>query len=247
MDSNRFLISDASYSYKTKCAGLGVVDLSSGKKYSSSISNIATSSIAEYRALLLSVQIALKKKYENVVFVYDNKELDLDPLKLWLIGKIETYQFLWLKREYVQEADKLANKARLLQEKLFIKPASNTYISDTKLVAAFRKYSRQKILRAFMSIATKNEYLILKTLYENGKHPPVLVEESSLDFYSDIYNLLKKQSNKKSFVKYIDKNYPGTLDRHKFCNAKPESYYKQVVKKIINKLDELNRKNDDQK
>jgi len=55
------------------------------------------------------------------VFVYDNKSLNLDTLKLWLVGKIDSYQFLWFKRNFVYDADKLAKKARVLHEKLIVK------------------------------------------------------------------------------------------------------------------------------
>jgi len=65
MSINKFLISDASYSYNHKCAGLGVLDLYSGKKYRDSLVDIQSSETAEYRALLLSVRIALKNNYED--------------------------------------------------------------------------------------------------------------------------------------------------------------------------------------
>ena len=58
MHDNIFMISDASYSEATKCAGLGVIDLHSNKKYSQSLREIKDSYSAEYNAVLLSVSIA---------------------------------------------------------------------------------------------------------------------------------------------------------------------------------------------
>jgi len=114
------MISDASYSKTIKCAGLGVIDLYSNKKNSQSLQEVENSYSTEYRAVLFSVSIALKNNYKNVVFAYDNKSLDLESLKIWLKGKIDVFQFLWLRRSYVKDADKIARKARKVQEQLHI-------------------------------------------------------------------------------------------------------------------------------
>ena len=236
MNDNIFMISDASYSDKTKCAGLGVIDLYTGKKYSHSVSNIKNSHAAEYRALLLSVRIAIDNGYDNVVFVYDNKGLNLDTLKLWLDGKIHSFQFLWLKRVFVNDADKLARKARSLQEKLIIKETLRETIEDSDLVRVFKRYTQHKIIRAFMSIANNDEYEILKTYRNTQGYPPVLVQTKSLDFFSDIYNLLASAKNKKRFYKFIDKNYSGTINVTEFQTSKSNEYYISVIKNIIDKL-----------
>lgn len=241
MTDNIFMISDASYSSVTKCAGLGVIDLYTGKKYSQSICDVKNSYYAEYRALLLSVRIAIENGYNNVVFVYDNKSLNLDSLKLWLVGKINTYQFLWLKRMYVDEADELARKARSLQEKLIIKETLCKTIDDSDLIRVFKTYSQHKIIRAFMTIANNNEYEILKTYRDNKVYPPVLVETSSLDFFSDIYNLLKSSKNRKRFYNFIDKNYSGNIDATQFRTPKSNEYYLSVIKKIISKLSYMDK------
>jgi len=59
--------------------------------------------------------------------------LELDTLKEWLRGKIQIYQFLWLKHVYVAPADRLANKARRIYEKLIPEDISNRQISDHAL------------------------------------------------------------------------------------------------------------------
>jgi len=238
MTNNIFMISDASYSDNTKCAGLGVIDLHTNKKYSHSLSEIKNSYAAEYRALFLSVSIAIQNNYDNVVFVYDNQSLKLDSLKLWLVDKIHTYQFLWLKRAYVDNADKLAKKARTLQEKLIVNKISSPIIDDTNILQIFKTYSKKKIILACMKIATKNEMIILNTHIKNKKYSPLLVDTKSLDFYSDIYHLLSRASTKsqKSYFKFIDKHYSKTIDMDNFLKVKSDAYYVQLIKKIITKL-----------
>jgi len=238
MTDNIFMISDASYSDTTKCAGLGVIDLHTGQKYSHSLCKMKNSHVAEYRALCLSVRIAIQNNYDNVVFVYDNQSLKLDTLKLWLLDKIQTYQFLWLKRAYVDDADKLARKARTLQEKLIANKTPSLVISDDNILQVLKTYPKKKILRACMKIANKEESVILNTHIKDEKYPPVLVSENSIDFYSDVYHLLSKQKAKaqKSYLKFIDKNYSKNIDIDKFLRAKPNEYYVVLVHKIVSKL-----------
>jgi len=52
MTDNIFMISDASYSEATKCAGLSIIDLHTNQKYSHSICNIKNSYIAKYSCTL---------------------------------------------------------------------------------------------------------------------------------------------------------------------------------------------------
>jgi len=236
MTDNVFMISDASFSHKTNCAGIGAIDLSTGKKYSEVLYDIQTSHVAEYRALLLSVRIALKNKYNNVVFVYDNQSLQLDSLKEWLRGKIDTYQFLWLKRVYLEHADKLANKARILYEKLIVQEILKEKITDGVLIERFKGYAQTKIMRAFLTLANHDEQVILKTYIKNQQYTPVLVDSKSLNFYSDIYNLLRLDKNRARFFKFIDKNYAGIIDMQVFATPKTDEYYLVLIKKMLKKL-----------
>jgi len=242
MTDNKFMISDASYSEVSRCAGLGVIDLHTNKKYSESVCNIDSTYTAEYRALLLSVQIAIKNKYDNVVFVYDNKALKLETLKLWLVDKIQSYQFLWLKRSYVREADKIAKKARLLHEKLMIKNSCSSRIDGNALITAFKSYSQHKIIRAFMAISNKEQFEVLKGYRDNKKYSTVFISEGGLDFYCDIFYLLSKEKNKSSFYNYIDRHYPYVINTSLFTNPKPKKYYIDLIKKIISRLGKLNTK-----
>jgi hypothetical protein len=233
MNANIFMISDASYSQTSQCAGLGVIDLCTNKRYAYTMPDIGNSHIAEYHALLYSVRIAIKNRYSNVVFVYDNKMLQLDSLKKWIEDKIHCAQFLWLKREYVNDADKLARKARSLQEKLIPNKLLKRQLLQSDLVQQFKHYSQHKIIRAFFTIANDDEYAILKSYRDNHKYPPLLVDEESLEFYSDIYNLLTVKKNRDRFYSYIDKNFAGNIDTMKFKTPKSNEHYHTLISKII--------------
>ena len=230
------MISDASHSHYTRCAGLGVIDLYTGKKYSHSISNIENSSVAEYRALCLSVQIAINNGYDNVVFVYDNRELNLDSLKLWLTGKIYSFQFLWLKRAYVKDADKIAKKARDLQEKILKSTPSKLIIDDSNLLQAFKSYSVKQIVRAFISIAEKNDAKILRLFVNDKTYSLTKITKESIEFHLDIYHLITKEKDKKRFLKLIRENYSGTIEIEKLQTPKSDEYYLDIIKSIIDKL-----------
>jgi len=180
MTNNIFIISDASYSSCTKCAGLGVIDLHTNKEYSYTLREAASSHYAEYRALLLSVAIALRNNYNNVVFVYDNKTLNLESLKVWLPGKIDSFQFLWLKRNYVKNADKIARVAREIQEQFdinkpkllasvnMIKQKGHT-LNDQQLIEAIRCYKPEKIAKFCLTIASDEEKELVYNYFNKKK------------------------------------------------------------------------------
>ncbi len=240
MTDNIFMISDASHSCETKCAGLGVIDLHTGKKYSHSVCNIEDSSMAEYRALFLSVQIAINNSYDNVVFVYDNKELNLDTLKLWLIGKIDSYQFLWLKRVFVNDADKIARKARSLQETILRSKKRNLILDDNNLLLTFKKYSTKKIIKAFLVIATKADAKILRLFIDDKSYSLTKIGKDSIDFYIDIYHLITKEKDKERFLKFIKQNYTEDIKTEKLQVLKDDKHYLIIIKSIIEKLNSVN-------
>ena len=240
MTDNIFMISDASHSCETKCAGLGVIDLHTGKKYSNSVCNIENSSMAEYRALFLSVQIAINNSYDNVVFVYDNKELNLDTLKLWLIGKIDLYQFLWLKRVFVNDADKIARKARSLQEKILKSNKKNLILDDNNLLLTFKEYPTKKIIKAFLVIATKADAKILRLFVDDKSYSLTKINKDSINFYIDIYHLITKEKDKRLFLKFVKQNYNGNIDMEKSQLLKNDEHHLAIIKSIIDKLNSIN-------
>jgi ribonuclease HI len=246
MRNNIFLISDASYSDTTHCAGLGVIDLSNGKKYIQSLEDIETSSMAEYRAILLSVQVALKNNYDNVVFVYDNKSLDLESLQIWLNGKIQNYQFLWLKRVYVKEADKLARKARSLQEKLdLLKPAKKKIVKKeisnkqkgkelkgAALIEAIKKKSLKEIVKFCGVIGSDNDRRFLKGYTNCLKTESYEMNKASIKLFMLIHGLLPK-TTKKNFFRFVQKRIKDDELHKKFVSGHQINYYSCILQEVI--------------
>ncbi len=239
------MVSDASYSSQTKCAGLGVIDLYTNKEYSRTLQEVANSYHAEYRALLLSVTIALRNNYNNVVFVYDNKNLNLKSLKVWLHGKIDSFQFLWLKRNYVKNADKIARTARELQEQLCIdKPKQSPSLgvkkkkipnlNDQQLIEAIRCYKPEKIAKFCLTIASDEEKELVNNYLNKKKSTKYTPTKNGIDVLMLLCFLLPKEIRKNFFLyvknKVKDKKYQLKVNRNK-----PIAFYVKRIHKIIDK------------
>ena len=200
MENNIFLLSDASYSDENKIAGLGVIDTFTQKKYKTTVKNINSPYEAEFHALALSIKIAVINNYSNVIFVYDCKELVLDDLKKYVINKFNTAQFLWLKRTYLGEADKLAKGARKLAEKLNIPKATKKEIKEIK-----EELKMKKCIKFFKSYDTKRKILAI-LLIANDREKEVLngfISSSSIKIYSSSNKLLGLGSKKRTLMKFV--------------------------------------------
>lgn len=259
MDDNIFIISDASYSSKTKVAGLGVIDLYSGIKHSMNRINMKNSFESEYYALLLSVQIAIKNKYNNVVFVYDCQGLHLDKLKEYLKNKIKNFQFLWLKRSFTDEADSIARLARELEEKLIAtsrkqkKKVSNQYdfkkaqkkiisdkkVSNAKLLKIFKGVDEKNIIYSCMCIATVKEKKVLIHYLNGTKEMPLELATriDKISLYNFVYNMIPENKRKK-FYHFIENIILGKFDKGKIVQIKPREIYIEMIQRV---LDELKR------
>lgn len=228
MRDNIFLVADASYSQISKCAGLGVVNLNTGERYVETHFDIPSSLYAEYRALILSVQIALKNNYDNVVFIYDNKTLNVSMLEKHLKGKIEFYQFLWLKRNYLSQADELAKDAREFYEKIGRKRSSH---KNKELIAKFKSYGTKKILQAFSLIANTSEKEIIRGYLSGSGYANALVGERSIGFFRTIVNLLPRE-NKAEFVKYLNRHAAFDFYKKGRISPQKESVYLTKIHQI---------------
>lgn len=243
MEDNIFILSDASYSSKTKIAGLGVIDTFREKKYKLSVININSIQQAEFFALALSIKIAICNKYSNVVFVYDCKELKIDSLVEYANKKIKNVQFLWLKRNYLNEVDSLAKSARKLIEKLNIKKA---LAEDLKKIE--NKYILEERKRIFMSFPTKQK--IMAVVYiANEREYEIL--NGFLSFSLIDTSLEKGLGSKKgTFLKFVYTILVGD-DKVSFLNyilyVKPslnKKIFKRglVLNQVNNYLNEIFRK-----
>jgi len=240
MTDNIFIISDASYSFNSKCAGLGAIDLYANKKYSQALQEIENSYHAEYRALLLSVLIALKNNYDNVVFVYDNKNLNLESLKVWLRGKIDSFQFLWLKRSYVKDADKIARQARELQEKFRIKrpkqvtsvKKNKATLNDQQLIEAIRYYKPNKIATFCLTIASNEERKLVRNYFNKTKAIAYTPTKNGVDTLMLLCFLLPKDMRKNFFL-YVKNRMEGKEYKSRVTRKRTTPFYIKRLHKII--------------
>lgn len=227
MEDNIFILSDASFSDKTKLAGLGVIDTFTQKKYQLSVNKLNSVLEAEFYALALSIKIAIRNNYSNVIFVYDCKYLNITALVEYANKKIKNAQFLWLKRYYLSDVDSLAKNARKLIEKLNIKKATNSELVKIKKDYMiknkqdfFKSFSTKKKILAVMNICNTREKEIL-----NG-----FLSSSSISFFKNkplgsnkgrllkfVYLMLKGE-DKISFLHYLTYVNPN-LNKKSFVKS----------------------------
>jgi hypothetical protein len=244
MESNIFLISDASYSMHKNCAGLGVVDMHSKKRHSQSVRDVKGAAEAEYRALLLSVQIAIENKYDNVVFVYDYMHINTSLFKKYLDPIGIHYQFLWLKREFVKEADSLANKARKLEEKLNIKVKMQKKKRATKnkklknelnpqqLMDAIRAKPIERIVKFCLTIAENEEKKLVHAYFKEKKTIGYNPSRSGIDFLMFLYQLLPKEI-RKNFYQYVESQVQNHSLKSRLIKVHPINYYETKIERIV--------------
>lgn len=244
MKDNIFLLSDASYCSKTNIAGIGVVDTYNSKKYFFKIRGITTSSQSEFIALLYSIKIALKEEYNHVVFVYDCKNLDLDNLKLYIKDKFHSSQFLWLKRNFICEADFLAKKALSLSNNLAFFPEiikKNHKLNISEAINCFSSYSYKQIIKSVMYCANKKECELLD-IFLKGKYDIYNLPEYKSDdvqLYRFIYHMLAKNKRDK-FYEFIISINPFILSNKEFKKRPNNIILLNRIELIINYSKKLN-------
>jgi len=121
---------DGTASHNPGNMGIGVVLIKDGKiiaEISKRLPGVGTNNTAEYRALLLGVQAASKKSWDNVEFEGDSEVVinlvsgikRTEKAHLLRIQKrvkqelsgINSYTFKWIPRKYNSDADRLASNA----------------------------------------------------------------------------------------------------------------------------------------
>lgn len=255
MKDNVFMISDASFSSKTKVAGIGVVDLYTQEKYSMSVENMLDPYSSELRALIYSIEIAIKNGYKHVVFVYDNKSLKLDGLIEYVKDKFISSQFLWLKRNYVSKADKLASKSRKIQESLLknsnvkvLKPKAKIKpkkITMPDLLKHFKKKDNKSKLLLCMLGSSDEQKKILEHFIKGTKKKNIPKElfltSKKYSFYKFIYYVLSKD-DKNRFLNFIKNISVGKLDTQSFSTSKKENFYVSIFGNIVKRAKDKKHK-----
>ena len=209
MTPNKFLISDGSYDEKSKDAGIGVIDLFTSKHYMQKLQNCPSSQYA----MTLDVRIFDKH----------------------LIGKIKFYQFLWLKREYLHEADRLAKKAHELQKIIYVEQVSN-------IVQSYRSYSDNKKLKSMLLIANNEQKQVLRAFIDKKYHAGCMLSQEDLSFFRTVYGLIQNNKLKKKFLRYLDRHsYVDiyTYDIYKKCT---QEHYKLFIHTIFDSYRDKQKK-----
>ena len=233
MDYNVFMVSDASYSATSQTAGLGVADLCSNQTHMKCLKDIKNTQEAELEALKYAISIALINEYKDVVFVYDNISLPVHELQSAIKNRFNSVQFLWLKRVYLQRADLLSKKARVLQEKFIKKSSSKVDIidfgikyelSDIAIINNFKKEPPLRVLKYAMLIASDTQKELLKEYIKDGSTNSLKRELRSKDikFFRFIYCLINQKDERERFFKFIQ--------NVSFTQIKPNNF-KEMLKK----------------
>lgn len=145
MDTNVIYLSDASFDHTTKEVGIGIKNLYTG--LSLSIFTHAQSIVeTEEFALLEAINHAITHNHRNCVFVYDCIAIDTKSIGEFYSKMFEKLQFMWFKRDYLHEVDRLASNVRLQHSKnvtwaKLIRSHAST-ISDEELVTALMPLTR---------------------------------------------------------------------------------------------------------
>jgi len=244
LQENIFLISDASYCIKSKVAGVATFDTSTGRKFSNSI---ICGSIreAEFIALVFSIKIALQNQYNNVVFVYDDITLNIDRIDQYITGKIQHYQFLWLKRSYLFEVDKLAKKARRVQEnlgkvankKLKLRMPDHQ-LQGKELLEAFKDHNSTTILRSSCVIADTKERRCLHLYMGNKNIAPNVFKDVDYNFLNFVYHMLPVK-DQQLFFQFLNMVIIDGVIKNKICQPKKQAVYIQTVELIIQELKKI--------
>lgn len=145
MERNVIYCSDASFNPRTKEAGLGIKNLTTGESHSVAVYADSIHEAEEF-ALLEAINHAIINRHHNCIFVYDNLGIDTKSIGVFYAKAFEMIQFLWCKREYLIEVDRLASHARTSSSNVMtlskkIRAIANQ-ISDAELVCALMPLTR---------------------------------------------------------------------------------------------------------
>lgn len=139
MEANVIYLSDASYDPLTKEAGIGVTNLTTNQSRSLYLHATSVHEAEEF-ALIEAIEHAIEHHHRNCVFVYDNMGIDTKNIGAFFSRMFDRIQFLWMKRDYLKQVDKLACNVRRKHSKTGSWTRQILYhasrISDEELVTA---------------------------------------------------------------------------------------------------------------
>lgn len=232
-----FLQSDASYSHKNKFANLTVFDTYTNRFYNSSMFEMKNSTVAEYYALILSIKVAKKNKYNNVIFVYDCNSIDINSLTEFCKIKcnFKSFQFLWLPRKFLLQTDAIArNNLRQLIKKY------DFNLTDEELIKIYKTFDTRKILFSVLNYLDdtfinekKAIQIYLDNTYQLSKLKKLQIKNQ--DIFRFIYHMFDSDEKEKFYAFYI-KLMPSIIGSRTFLQQPKKSFLGEILKEILSKL-----------
>ncbi len=116
MENNVIYLSDASYDHLTKEVGIGVKNLYTNQSHCVFVHAMNVHEAEEF-ALIEAITHAIEHHHRNCVFVYDNIGIDTKSIGEFFSKMFDQIQFLWMKRDYLSQVDRLACNVRLKHSK----------------------------------------------------------------------------------------------------------------------------------
>ncbi len=222
MQENKILFSDSSYSQETKIASISVYDVVEDSYETRVVKNIKNVFVAETMALKFSVSLAIARGYENVVFIYDNINIDKEAIRQEYQEFFKMIQFVWLKREFLKKVDSCAKKA--LRDCFKIEKAQNSKSITKKvpnnsenefnnlkqLILIYKKLELPILIEKFKeNVFNKHEKYIIEN-WQNNLLDKKKIFSGSIDFirYRLFYSLLNKNKMKSEFYEILKFYYP---------------------------------------
>ena len=231
---NIFLLSDASYNQSTKIVSIAVKDTYTGEIYTKILKDIKSSMQGEFLALCFAIKLAHKFKYKNPVFIYDCRTLDINSLEIYIKRhfNFNIVQFLWLKRNYLKEPDRLARFSTQLGQAINIKTKYENINPSQKTIDSFMKLELNKInyliLIYLKNNSTQDYDEFLKYLNGTKFKRGTKIKTNFSQLYRFYYQILPR--NKKGlFFDYISKTFPEILKDKAFKqNPKNKAKLKHI-------------------
>lgn len=232
-----FLQSDASYSNKNEFANLTVFDTYQNKFYSSDIFKIKNSTDAEFQALILSIKIANKNKYKNVIFIYDCNSLDIKSLSEFCKIKcnFSNFQFLWLPRTFLLRTDELArtNLKQLIKKYDF-------NLTDEELIKIYKTFDSRKIFLSILNSLDdtfENERKAIQ-IYLDNKYSLSKLQKMQIkyqDIFRFVYHMIDNDEKLK-FYAFYSTILPTIKDSQTFLKQPKKVFLGEILREILSKL-----------
>lgn len=212
MEPNIIYCSDASYDLKTKEAGLGIKNLTTGVSHSVALTASSVQEAEEF-ALLEAINHAILHRHRNCIFVYDNISIDTASIGAFYANAFEMIQFLWCKRDYLVEVDRLASNVRT--------SASNVRTLSKQILSFAKQISDEELVCALMPLTRGETYGYLCAI--SGTAPMHKAYPSSIKGVNEMIV---------SLLMYVSSNplRARLIERFGYLRGYKEKYYDELLK-----------------